>query len=270
MTTRTWAGGSGLWTDPTQWLGGVAPLPGDAEVVGAGTVSIPAGGSLDAAAVLLGSSQPGAPATFAASGTAFGSNFTIDSTGLAAYTAFVTDGGVGDFGTIDAAAAGGTFTITTNAQNTSPGELVLLGFGQLEVSGDDTVVLDGTIANHATITVGDEGTFVNNGTVAQAGAAFEVELGGTLTGSGVFRIGLYRLALFPVGLRAERAGGKLHRCRRPAAARRSRELHRRDQQLPAGRPDRPDHDDRQRRHLRCHDRYPHGHRRRRRRRHAGR
>jgi hypothetical protein len=199
MTTRTWAGGSGLWTDQTQWTGGVAPLPGDAEVVAAGTVSIPGGGSLDAADVLLGAPVSDAAAVLFASGTSFGSNFTIDSTGNAANATFAIDGGAGYFGVIDADAAGGTFTISTTAKGTSPGELVLLDFAALEVSNTDTIVLDGTVANHASITINDGGTFVNNGTIAQADGVSVVESGGTLTGSGTFEIGLYSSLYFEAG-----------------------------------------------------------------------
>jgi aromatic ring-cleaving dioxygenase len=214
MATRTWGGGSGLWTDPTQWLGDIAPLPDDTEVISAGTVSIPAGGSLDAANVLLGESEFAfTSATLALSGTALGSNVTIDGTGLAALSI---TGAVGDFGTIDASAAGGTFTIGTAALGATPGQLVLLGFGQLAVSNGDTLLLDGTIANHDTITVGAGSSFVNDGTVAQAGAAFEVESGGTLTGSGVFTIGRYSSLWFLAGaapsaqsVRFTDAGGRL-------------------------------------------------------------
>ena len=199
MANRIWAGGTGLWTDATQWIGDMAPIPGDSEVVDSGTVTFPSGGSFDAATIALGSALVGAPATFIASGTAFGSNFTIDSSGADGDAALVVNGGVGDFGTINASAPGGLFTIATNAQGTSPGVLVLLDFAQLNVTGGDTVILDGAVANHGTITIGSGGTFANNGTVAQSSGAFEVESGGILAGSGVFTIGLYSSLYFQAG-----------------------------------------------------------------------
>ncbi len=182
MTTLTWAGGSGSWADPAEWSGGVAPIPDETEIVDAGTVAVPAGGSLDAEDVLL----DGA-ASFVGSGTAFGHRFTLDAAAVTG-AVLLADGSVGMSGTIEATS--GTLAIEGEAAGGSPGELMLLDGAQMYANGG-TVVLTGTIANHATITVSAGSTFVNDGEVAQAEGAFEVEAGGTLAGDGAFAIGLY-------------------------------------------------------------------------------
>ncbi len=196
MTTRTWAGGSGLWSVSAGWLGSGVPLPGDTEVVSGGTVSIPS--SLDAATVLLGSTRPGAPAVLAAAGAVLGHNVSISSTAKAANATLSVTGSVGDFGSIEAA-AGGTFTIRTTASGADPGELVLLTRGSLDVSNGDRLVLNGTLVNHGSVTVGNGSTFVNSGAVVQSDAVFVVESGGTLTGGGTFSIGLLSSLYFLAG-----------------------------------------------------------------------
>ena len=182
MTTRVWAGGPGSWTDATQWLGGVAPLPDDTEQIGAGAVTITAGANLDAADLVL----DGPGTVVAANSVDFGNRCTIDATALAT-TTLLADGNVGCAGTITASA--GTLDLA-GAPAAAANTLYLLDGAQMQASGG-CIALTGTLANQATITIGAGSSFINDGTVIQAHAAFEVESGGTLAGSGGFDIGLF-------------------------------------------------------------------------------
>ncbi|HET9019899.1 MAG TPA: Hint domain-containing protein, partial [Acetobacteraceae bacterium] len=182
MATRVWANGSGGWSDPAQWSGGVVPLPDDTEMVGGGTVVLPQA-TLSPTDLLL-----DGPATLVASGTDFDRYVTIDISGIG-MAAFVVAGDVADAGRLDV--AGATLEIGNPLSPGTAGALILLNGAQVTADAGGTIALNGTLDNHATITLGAGGTFVNDGTVAQSAAAFEVEAGATLTGSGVFDIGLY-------------------------------------------------------------------------------
>ncbi len=183
MTTRTWSGSSGSWTDPSQWAGGVAPQPGDAAWIAAGTVEFANNASLDAVSVQL----AGPASLIAANRLELGNQFTID-LAVPASADFTVAGTAGDAGTIDVAS--GTLTIANTTAHDNGGALLLLDGAQMAVAGG-AVDLTAELSNQATITIGAGGDFINDGTVVQAHAAFEVEAGGTLTGTGAFQIGLY-------------------------------------------------------------------------------
>jgi hypothetical protein len=199
MTTRTWAGGTGLWSDPGQWIGGVAPLPDDTALVNAGAASFFAGETLDAATIELGSSSAAAPATLLLADALIGHFATIDSAAPGDQAELAVAGAGFLDGTIDATASGGAFTLNAFAYNSAPGNLTLLDGASLNDSGGDTMSLSGTLTSQAEVTVGSGGNFVNNGTIAQSSAAFDVASGGTLGGAGLFEIGLYSSLYFDAG-----------------------------------------------------------------------
>jgi hypothetical protein len=183
MANLVWAGGSGSWADPAQWDGGVAPGPDDSDSIAAGTVVLAAGSSLDAQAVtLLGA------ATFVAADATLGNRFTLDTASTSDAT-FAVQGSVGTSGTL--AVGAGTLDLATTADAEAAGDLLLLDGAQVSIAAGGTLALSGMLTNFATVTVADGGTFLNDGTIAQAHAAFEVESGGTLTGGGSFAIGLF-------------------------------------------------------------------------------
>ncbi len=196
MATRTWAGGTTLWTDPAAWVGGVAPLSDDTAIIAAGTVEFVPGETLEAATIQLGSS--GATAELLLADALLGYGTTIDSTGAGDQAVLASAGTSGFNGTIDATASGGDFTLAGYAQGTAAGDLVLLDGGVLTDASGDTMSLFGTLTNHSTVEIGAGGDFVNAGTIMQSAAAFEVESGGTLDG-GVFEIGLYSSLNFQSG-----------------------------------------------------------------------
>jgi OAH/OAS sulfhydrylase len=183
MANLVWAGGSGSWADPAQWEGGVAPGPDGSESIAAGTVVLAAGSSLDAQAVTLFGTG-----IFVATDATLGNRFTLDSASASDAT-FAVQGSVGTSGTL--AVGAGTLDLATTADAEATGDLLLLDGAQATIAAGGTLALSGMLTNFATITVGDGGTFLNDGTIAQAHAAFEVESGGTLTGGGSFAIGLF-------------------------------------------------------------------------------
>jgi hypothetical protein len=202
MATRTWNGGSGAWTDPTQWAGGVAPQLDDTEIVAGGTLTVAAAGTLDAATLDLGSGTAAAQAVLQSDGALFGYRFTLDSAGAAGFATLSYSGDTAFNGVINATARGGTLTLAPDAQGGTPADLILLDGSALNVSGGDTVDLSGTLTLHSTVTIGSGGDFVNFGTIDQASAALEVDSGGTLAGSGLVEIGFYSSLYFQSGAAA--------------------------------------------------------------------
>jgi subtilisin family serine protease len=199
MATRTWLGGTGLWTNEAAWSGDTVPSLADSEIVASGTAEFAAGETLEAATIGLGSFSTAAPAALVLTGSLLGYQTTIDST-TAGEQALLVALGAGAFnGTIDAGASGGSFNIAAYASGGSAGNFTLLDGSQIDDSNGDSMLLIGTLTNHATIEVGTGGNFVNDGTVTQAAGAFEVQSGGTLSGAGLFQIGLYSSLNFQAG-----------------------------------------------------------------------
>ncbi|MBN9511575.1 MAG: Hint domain-containing protein, partial [Alphaproteobacteria bacterium] len=191
MARDSWIGGSGLWTDAALWLDASVPATDDSVTIAAGTVAMPGPGLFAPWHVALGGRSAFAGATIETGGARFDQRFVIESSGTDAFARFVATGAVGFYGTIEAAAPGGTFTLDAQPSAAVAGDFVLLGDASVDVSAGDTLVAEGTISNHATITVEAGSTFFNAGTIAQSSGALEIEAGATLGGPGVVDIGLY-------------------------------------------------------------------------------
>ncbi len=199
MTTHTWTGGTGLWTNAALWADGAVPLLDDVAVANAGTVIVGAGVSLDAETLLLGAPVELGPAVLLSQGATFGYRFAIVSTAEQQFAALNIRGVTGFGGTIDAASSGGVFTIQTGSSDSAPGDLILNYGGTISVTGGDTLALNGRLDNHGMVEVGGGSVFADNGTLTQASAWFAVHAGGLLTGTGSVEIGLYSSLRFEAG-----------------------------------------------------------------------
>ena len=186
MQTRVWiANGTNDWFDATAWVGATVPQPDDTAQIGTGTVEFASGETLNAATIDLGTPDLTTPPALVLQGALLGYQVTIDVTADGGDDMLATTAPSGFDGVLSVSASGGTLTIAAAAG------LALLSDAVMTIDGGGTVLLDGTLDNHATVTVGNNGNFVNDGAIAQASAAFEVESGGTLGGPGLFEIGLY-------------------------------------------------------------------------------
>jgi hypothetical protein len=195
MTTRTWNGATGDWYSAALWANGV-PVPGDVAIINSGTVEITGTDEvanrfpLDAVQVTLGSTSSVSPAIIAATDATFGNDFTIVSTGSAAYAGLDLAGPSGFSGAILAGAAGGSFTIdATQFDGTQAAAFVLLHGGLLDVSNGDDLVLAGSMVSDASVTIAAGSTFTNDGIDRVFGGTTFIAPTATLAGTGTFEAG---------------------------------------------------------------------------------
>jgi hypothetical protein len=163
MATRTWLGLSGDWYNSNLWntvgANNSYPLPGDTVVVTSGTVDLlgteeAAKGLIDGVQISLGSAQAANPATIIATAATFGHSTTITSAGSEPFATLTAVGQTGDYGSIIASAAGGTFTIqATFPDGFQPADFVLLHGSSISVSGGDDLVLVGLITTEGDVTI---------------------------------------------------------------------------------------------------------------------
>ncbi len=154
MTTRTWSGASGSYTDATQWSGGVVPTSGDNAIINSGTVTA-SGQSLTGLQINLNSSSSS------------GGTFVLDGDTLAASTLLsVTDSNT--FGSSPAP------VLTFNGTTTNNG----------------TISFSGTTPQ---VTFNSGATLVNNGTLTLNGASPQVQIAsgstpGAITNNGLIQV----------------------------------------------------------------------------------
>jgi hypothetical protein len=180
MMDRIFQGGTADWFMGTSWRPDGTPVPGDIMTIASGEGTISAAdvqtfGTLDTEQLLIGSNSAATPASFSADGAAFGSGFTIDSTGDG-YADLNFSGSTTYAGTIDLATAGGMAAINIAADDTGVGNLQLQGSVAVE-NGDDLTVNGGTLDMAGTITVSDSDLTIGSNT--------------TLAGDGVINIGAH-------------------------------------------------------------------------------
>lgn len=189
MATRTWAGGSGLWTDRTQWVAGAAPVADDVVVATAGTVDA-TGASLGAQTIYIGAGAAATAMTLRLSGSRFGKRVTLGATKPGSF-ARIDAQGVNLFGgTISADSIVGQLAIAVSDQGETPGALVLLGGSLLYAAGGDPVSISGHVSSAGSIVLGRGATMLDSGRLSLVGGAMQIAQSATLAGGGTVELGL--------------------------------------------------------------------------------
>ncbi len=169
MTTRTWLGGTGDFTTPSNWSNG-APIFGDTGLVSAGIATLsPADanetGYFDAETIELGSTTSAAPAQLSITETNLARYMRIDSGNANPFAALVAIGTNAFGGLLNIDANGGTFSLVTEPSASTKGDFVVLQSAYLHVSNDDTLVVSGRMDVEGPVTIDTGSLLVNNGNV---------------------------------------------------------------------------------------------------------
>ena len=187
MATRTWLGGGGAWGVAADWSGGVAPDPGDAAVIGTGTVTLagsaePLLGAYDAVAITLAS-------VLVVDDALLGKYETLSVT---ASSTLESIGASGFEGTLNLVTAGATLTLeASQADGAVPGDLVFLNGAVVNLDNGATLVQQGRLDVHNSFSIGNGGTLVADGTIRLSDGLIDVQSGGAITGTGTVHIGRY-------------------------------------------------------------------------------
>ena len=178
MSTKTWLGGTGSYSDATQWAGGVVPVSGDTAVINAGTVTASGVTLTNMMVQLNGNSTAGTLAL---------NNDTIDSASV------VTINDANMFG------ASPEPTVTLTGTTTNNGTVTFLGTSPIVSFAAGAVLVNtGTInltgSSPQIQTSGSAGAITNNGViqVTNTGQAYQAAIvNATIGGTGTINIGNY-------------------------------------------------------------------------------